>query len=123
MKTAETPAGTFTINRSEIPTNYTCAAEQKIEHINENHIRIVTMDQEVSFENQILSPRIYQSCMNPEKITIYPLEIECIGEKVFFKDHYGVKEWKKSDPLPEIHEWYPHIKKAGCFPCRNCGRC
>ena len=78
---------------------------------------------EVSFENQILSPRIHQSCMNPEKITIHPLEIECIGEKVLFKDHYGVKEWKKGEPLPEIHEWYPHIKKAGCFPCRNCGRC
>ena len=123
MKTAETPAGTCTINKSEIPANYTCVAEQKIEHISENHIRIVTMDQEVSFENQILSPRIHQSCMNPEKITIHPLEIECIGEKVLFKDHYGVKEWKKGEPLPEIHEWYPHIKKAGCFPCRNCGRC
>ena len=110
MKTAETPAGTFTINKSEIPANYTCVAEQKIEHISENHIRIVTMDQEVSFENQILSPRIHQSCMNPEKITIHPLEIECIGEKVLFKDHYGVKEWKKGEPLPEIHEWYPTYK-------------
>ena len=38
MKTAETPAGTFTINRSEIPANYICAAEQKIEKISENHI-------------------------------------------------------------------------------------
>ena len=91
--------------------------------ISENHIRIITMDQEVLFENQILSPRICQSCMNPEKITIYPLEIECIGEKVRFKDHYSAKEWKKSEPLPEIREWYPHIKKAGCIPCRNCGRC
>ena len=27
-------------------------------------------------------------------------------------DHYSVKEWKKGDPLPEIHEWYPHIKKC-----------
>ena len=72
---------------------------------------------------QILSPRICQSCMNPEKITIYPLEIEYFGEKVFFTDHYSVKEWKKGDPLPEIHEWYPHIKKARCNPCRNCGRC
>ena len=71
----------------------------------------------------VLSPRICQSCMNPDKITIYPLEIEYIGEKVLFTDHYSVKEWKKSDPLPEIHEWYPHIKKARCNPCRNCGRC
>ena len=123
MKTAETPVGTFTINRSEIPANYTCASEQKIEYISKNHIRIITMDQKVSFGNQTLSPRIYQSCMNPEKITIYPLEIEYIGEKVIFKDHYGVKEWKKGEPLPEIHEWYPRIKKAGCIPCRNCGRC
>ena len=25
-------------------------------------------------------------------------------------NHYSVKEWKKGNPLPEIHEWYPHIK-------------
>ena len=86
-------------------------------------MQIITMDQAVLFGNQLLSPRICQSCMNPEKITIYPLEIEYFGEKVFFKNHYSVKEWKKGDPLPEIHEWYPHIKKAGCNPCRNCGRC
>ena len=123
MKTAETPAGIFTINKVKIPSAYTCAAEQKIEYISENHMQIITMDQAVSFGDQILSPRICQSCMNPEKITIYPLEIEYFGKKVFFKDHYSVKEWKKGDPLPEIHEWYPHIKKAKCNPCRNCGRC
>ena len=123
MEKVEIPVGTFTINRVKIPSTYTCVAEQKIEHINENYIRVITMDQEVSFGKQILAPRIFQSCMHPEKIIIYPLEIEYIGEKVLFKDHYGVKEWKKSEPLPEIHEWYPHIKKAVCFPCRNCGRC
>ena len=110
MKTAETPVGIFTINKVKIPSAYTCAAEQKIEYISENHMQIITMDQAVLFGNQLLSPRICQSCMNPDKITIYPLEIEYIGEKVLFTDHYSVKEWKKSDPLPEIHEWYPHIK-------------
>ena len=123
MKTVKTPAGIFTINKVKIPSAYTCAAEQKIEYISENHMQITTMDQAVLFGNQLLSPRICQSCMNPDKITIYPLEIEYIGEKVLFTDHYSVKEWKKSDPLPEIHEWYPHIKKARCNPCRNCGRC
>lgn len=44
------------------------------------------MDQAVSFGDQILSPRICQSYMNPEKITIYLLEIEYIGEKVFFTE-------------------------------------
>ena len=33
MKTAETPAGIFTINKVKIPSAYTCAAEQKIEYI------------------------------------------------------------------------------------------
>ena len=123
MEKVEIPVGTFTINRVKIPSTYTCAAEQKIEHINENYIRVITMDQEVSFGNQILAPRIFQSCMHPEKIIIYPLEIEYNGEKVIFKDRYSAKEWKKSDEFPEIHEWYPQIKKAGCIPCRNCGRC
>ena len=85
MKTVKTPAGIFTINKVKIPSAYTCAAEQKIEYISENHVQIITMNQAVSFGDQILSPRI------------------C--------------------PLPEIHEWYPHIKKARCNPCRNCGRC
>ena len=68
MKTAETPAGIFTINKVKIPSAYTCAAEQKIEYISENHMQIITMDQAVSFGDQILSPRICQSCMNPEHI-------------------------------------------------------
>ena len=85
MKTAETPVGIFTINKVKIPSAYTCAAEQKIEYISENHMQIITMDQAVSFGNQILSPRICQSCMNPEKITIYPLEIEYYwGKSVFY---------------------------------------
>ena len=92
---SKTPAGIFTINKVKIPSAYTCAAEQKIEYISENHMQIITMDQAVLFGNQLLSPRICQSCMNPDKITIYPLEIEYIGEKVLFTDHYSVKEWKK----------------------------
>ena len=72
MKTAETPVGIFTINKVKIPSAYTCAAEQKIEYISENHMQIITMDQAVLFGNQLLSPRICQSCMNPDKITIYP---------------------------------------------------
>ena len=70
MKTVKTPAGIFTINKVKIPSAYTCAAEQKIEYISENHVQIITMNQAVSFGDQILSPRICQSCMNPEKITI-----------------------------------------------------
>ena len=50
MKTVKTPAGIFKINKVKIPSAYTCAAEQKIEYISENHVQIITMNQAVSFE-------------------------------------------------------------------------
>ena len=53
MKTAETPVGIFTINKVKIPSAYTCAAEQKIEYISENHMQIITMDQAVLFGNKL----------------------------------------------------------------------
>ena len=123
MTETETPAGIFTINRYELPGKYTPAQKQRIEHISDSHIRIVTMDQEVEVEGQILSPSVYQSCMEPDKITVYPLEIECIGEKMIFRDHYHTQEWSRSQPPVQIRSWYPHLKKGGCFPCTNCGRC
>ena len=51
MKTVKTPAGIFTINKVKIPSAYTCAAEQKIEYISENHVQIITMNQAVSFKS------------------------------------------------------------------------
>ena len=84
MKTVKTPVGDIYDQQSEIPSAYTCAAEQKIEYISENHMQIITMDQAVLFGNQLLSPESVKAVMNPEKITIYPLEIEYFGEKVFF---------------------------------------
>lgn len=56
MKTAETPAEIFTINKVKIPSAYTCAAEQKIEYISENHMQIITMDQAVSLEIRYCPP-------------------------------------------------------------------
>lgn len=72
MKTAETPAGIFTINKVKIPSAYTCAAEQKIEYISENHMQIITMDQAVSFGDQILSPR---ACLENKTIKMEKAEI------------------------------------------------
>ena len=39
------------------------------------------MDQEVEWKEQKFSPVVYQSCMDTDNITVYPLEIECMGKK------------------------------------------
>ena len=119
----KTPIGMITIYKNKIPQNYQCAVEQKITRISETHIRIRTLDLSVSWEKQIFSPRIIQNCMDPEKITVYPLEIEWKGDNVVITDRYGTKEWTAGEKLPEIREWCPQVKNLKCNPCRNCGRC
>ena len=67
--------------------------EPEILRISETHIRILTIDQAVSWGEEVYSPRLHQNCMNPENITLYPLEIEWNGDKVTVSDHYGMKKW------------------------------
>lgn len=128
MRTADTPIGRITINKNRMPDNYICKGipvieVKNMEHTDETYTHIVTTDQSITWTGQTYSPRIVQSCMDPDKITIYPLEIECTGDKIIFKDHYGKGEWKTGEKLPEIHDWHPKLKKLKCNPCRNCGRC
>ena len=119
----KTPIGIISIYKNEVPENYHCTAEPEIVYINETHIRIRTIDQMISWGNELFSPRLHQSCMNPDNITLYPLEIEWNGDKVMVSDHYGTKEWITGEALPEIQDWHPQLKKLRCNPCRNCGRC
>lgn len=126
MKKAEKiriPIGIISINKNEIPERYHCAGKPEIVHISDTHIQIRTIDQTVSWGEEVFSPRLHQNCMDPEEITLYPLEIEWDGDKVVISDHFGTKEWITGDKLPEIKDWYPRLKKYRCNPCRNCGRC
>ena len=126
MKNVEkikTPIGIISIYKNEIPESYYCTAEPEIVYLNETRIRIRTIDQSVAWGNELFSPRLHQSCMNPEHITLYPLEIEWDNDKVTVSDHYGTKQWVTGEELPEIQEWCPRLKKLRCNPCRNCGRC
>ena len=126
MKNVEkikTPIGIIYIYKNEIPESYYCTAEPEIVYINETHIQIRTIDQALTWGEELYSPRLHQSCMNPENITLYPLEIEWNGDKVMVSDQYGRKEWITGEELPEIQDWYPRLKKLRCNPCRNCGRC
>ena len=103
-----TPLGIISVFKNEIPERYHCAAEPEILRISETHIRIRTIDQAVSWGEEVYSPRIHQNCMNPENITLY---------------HYGMKRWITGEKLPEIQDWNLKLKKLRCNPCRNCGRC
>ena len=101
-----TPLGIISVFKNEIPERYHCVVEPEILRISETHIRI-----------------LHQNCMNPENITLYPLEIEWNGDKVTVSDHYGMKKWITGEKLPEIQDWNLKLKKLRCNPCRNCGRC
>ena len=67
-----TPLGIISVFKNEIPERYHCAAEPEILRISETHIRIRTIDQAVSWGEEVYSPRLHQNCMNPENITLYP---------------------------------------------------
>lgn len=123
IEEVKTPIGIISIYKNAIPESYHCTAEPEIRYINETHIQIWTLDQTVSWGKELFSPRLHQSCMNPENITLYPLKIEWNGDKVTVSDQYGMKEWITGGELPEIQDWYPRLKQLRCNPCRNCGRC
>ena len=61
-----TPLGIISVFKNEIPERYHCAAEPEILRISETHIRIRTIDQAVSWGEEVYSPRLHQNCMNPE---------------------------------------------------------
>lgn len=75
-------------------------------------------------KNQVFSPSIYQSCMHPEQIQIYPLDIQKISEsELKLETHYGTWIVNLSGKNVEISDWKGEIHKVDCKKCENCGRC
>ena len=66
-----TPLGIISVFKNEIPERYHCVVEPEISRISETHIRILTIDQAVSWGEEVYSPRLHQNCMNPEKLLHY----------------------------------------------------
>lgn len=123
VKQITTLAGVFTIQGYVIPPQFKCAKMPVILSNNDDSVKIVTIDQSVSVGENVYSPVIYQSCMNPEDIIIYPLEIIQHGNMIIFKDHYHSGKWLLNQEKVQIKAWYPKLKRQGCEPCSNCGRC
>ncbi len=75
-------------------------------------------------EIQEITPVVYQSCMHPEQIRIYPVELEFSEEEILFQ--VRDQQWKiaadQADSV-EILDWEAKVEKKSCIPCTNCGRC
>ena len=71
-----------------------------------------------------ISPVLYQSCMQPEKIYIDPVQIRIDRGEICFQ--VKNQQWtihKSEASSVEILPWEAKIKKKSCIPCTNCGRC
>lgn len=78
-------------------------------------------------EQEQFLPLLLQSCMEPERILLYPAEVEWREENgeeyVLLSSHTQRGKYKRKDVEISYGEYHPSIKKHGCIPCVNCGRC
>ena len=73
---------------------------------------------------EVFSPVIFQNCMRPDEITIYPLTITLLAEdRIQITTKYQQKEVDLKDKEIEVCEWEAKIHKVECTHCENCGRC
>lgn len=121
MSDIETIAGVFSINTCKLPESYICNKKPAVTY--ENGVcEITTYDQQVVMKGQTYAPILHQSCMHPDEITVYPLVIRQTNDTLTITDHYHTGSFQKGESIT-ISKWQPQLKRRGCFPCRNCGRC
>ncbi len=71
------------------------------------------------------TPKLLQSCMNPEIITVIPLhlEIDTIQKKILIVQQNTKEEvyYEKEQVFTRL--WQGSLLKRGCENCKGCGRC
>lgn len=106
--------------------SYPCVPPPGIREEKDGGLEIITASHIFRIGNgeTEISPILYQNCMHPEIIHIDPVQIK-IGEgEICFQvknRRWTIREAEASSV--EILPWEGEIKKKGCIPCRNCGRC
>ena len=123
MKEIQTELGTFKIEAYEVPKKYQCSCKESILKTDARHWKICTIGQSVKIKDSIYTPVVYQSCMHPEQVIIYPLNVERNGEYIKCRDRYHAAEYNLKEINTEVLPWYPKLKQKRCNPCQNCGRC
>ena len=133
----KTIIGTVKISR-DLP--YPCDPEPEIAEENGQIRRIVTASHRFRLHDvpiassevpetaadpvREITPIVYQSCMHPEQIRIYPVERVFTG----WGDGFRVRgqQWiisEKDASSVEILDWRAKLEKKSCIPCTNCGKC
>ena len=75
-------------------------------------------------ENQVFSPTVYQSCMNPKDIRIYDMTIQRLSTttiQIVTRYQSAIIDVTKNNIA--ISSWKASIHKPDCRKCENCGRC
>ena len=120
----ETAIGAVKVCR-DLP--YPCVPESVAEEKDGKIRRIVTASHSFRLhgaQTAELAPVVYQSCMHPEQIRIYPVELDFTDGEISFR--IRGQQWKiqeKESGSVEIFDWKPKLEKKSCIPCTNCGKC
>ena len=88
MKQLKTRMGTFEIDTYKVPKEYQCYGIETISRTNDTHWSVCTISQSVKVNDKVYSPVLYQSCMHPDEITVYPLVICQTDDALTVTDHY-----------------------------------
>ena len=105
---------------------YPCVPPPGIWEEKDGKLLIITASHTFRIRNgeREISPVLYQSCMQPEKIYIDPVQIRIDREEICFQvrnQQWTIRETEASSV--ELLPWEAKIKKKSCIPCTNCGRC
>lgn len=120
----KTVIGTVKISR-DLP--YPCVPRPMAEERDGKIRRIVTASHRFRLhgsQTEDLVPVVYQSCMHPEQIRIYPVELEFTDGKITFR--IRDRQWtipENAAASVEISDWEAALEKKSCVPCTNCGKC
>lgn len=80
---------------------------------------------------EIVQPVVIESCMNPEIKTVMPVTVEAKYHSELMRYIVTVSNPYKKIVLDidrdivaaNTEKYVPHIKRADCAECNNCGRC
>lgn len=100
-----------------------CRPDGSVEAVITAGSRIVIEDRETG-ENRVFSPVLYQSCMNPENLFVYTMEVRQKNDtELWVATKYDKSRIDLCHETVSIRRWFPEVHKRDCRYCENCGRC
>lgn len=95
-------------------------------HVQTETLQLKILDRETG-ENQVISPVIYQNCMKPDDIRIFPLTVKISTDDenniIMAENRYERIRIDLRRQQVQVSKWKAEIHKTECIKCENCGRC